>query len=59
MKADHHERDRVFISWLRDPKTTRAALVVAREKAFKEWQWVAVSREISRREGELAAHART
>lgn len=44
-------RDSRFINWLRDPTTTRAQLVVAREKAMREWQWLAVTRELERREG--------
>lgn len=56
--TDLHERDRTFLAWLRDPATTRGALVRARELAFKEWQFVACQRELDRREGKLAAHAR-
>lgn len=49
--ATLHDRDRAFLAWLRDPKTTRGALVYAREKAMREWQWIAISRELERREG--------
>lgn len=59
MQVDLHARDRTFLAWLRDPKTTRAALVVAREKAFKEWQFVAVQRELDRREGKVKCYAPT
>ena len=56
--TDLHERDRTFLAWLRNPSTTRGALVMAREKAFKEWQWCAVQRELDRREGKLPSHVR-
>ena len=46
-----HALDRKFLAWLRQPTTTRAALVVAREKAMREWQFVAIQRELDRREG--------
>ena len=48
---DHHERDRTFLAWIRDPATTRGQLVYAREKAMREWQFVAIQRELDRREG--------
>lgn len=64
--ADLHERDRVFLRWIRAKNTSRGSLVVARERAMREWQFVAIQRELDRREGkakcfapmELAAHAR-
>lgn len=57
--TDIHTRDRTFLSWLRDPATTRGAIVRAREIAFKEWQFVACQRELDRREGKLKCYAPT
>jgi hypothetical protein len=49
-----HDLDRRFLAWVRSTSTTRGALVVAREKAMREWQWVVITRELERREGSRA-----
>lgn len=46
-----HALDRKFLAWIRSPSTTRAKLVVAREKAMRDWQFIAIQRELDRREG--------
>jgi len=50
------DRDRAFLAWVRDPKTTRGALVMAREKAFQEWHFCAIQRELDRRERALKSY---